>query len=134
MAKRIVVSASPGKGLQFQGSGYYGAWSGTVAISQAGYSEMLAFEVGTQSIKAIFEFGIDDGGMASGEAVDYQVLMNGNIVMHKRIEYTGTGQRPSDLSTPFFIILPAMSKIIFQASTDHSTTSNAYVTLQARDV
>ena len=136
MSKQVVVSSSTGKGLQYPGSGYYGAWSGAVAIDQSQYYPMLDFEVGKQSIKGIFEFGMDDYNMASGEAIHLQIVMNGIVIMHRRIEYTGTGvsPSPSDLSTPFYVVLPAMSNIVFQSKADHSSSMNAYVTLQAEEV
>jgi len=136
MSKQIISNSTTGKGLQYQGSGYFGAWSGPVAIDQSKYYEMLKFEVGKQSIKGIFEFGMDDYTMASGEAIHLQIVMNGVVIMHRRIEYTGTGvsSSPSDLSTPFFVMLPAMSNIVFQSKADHSSSMNAYVTLQAEEV
>ena len=74
--------------------------------------------------------------MASGEAIHLQIVMNGIVIMHRRIEYTGTGvsPSPSDLSTPFYVVLPAMSNIVFQSKADHSSSMNAYVTLQAEEV
>ena len=83
-----------------------------------------------------FEFGIFDSTMATGEAVRLKVLLNNLTVMERRIEYTGSGQSssPSDLSTPFDMIIPPLTQVNYQATTDHASSMDAYGVLTSRRV
>jgi len=127
-------SLGVGKAITYQGYGYYAGFSGPVAIDQSGYYELLVIESPKQGMKVWIEFGFDDGGMAANEALHLQLTMNGNVIMHRRLEYTGTGQSssPSDLSSPIILTIPALATVTIQAKTDHAASANAYATLAGK--
>jgi len=135
----IPVSASiatTGKSIIYISEGFWAGWSGPVAIAQAGYSDLFNFNSPAIALLIRFEFGIFDSTMAAGEAVRLKILLNDLAVMERRIEYTGSGQSssPSDLSTPFDMLIPPFTQVNYQASTDHSSAMNAYGVLTGRGV
>jgi hypothetical protein len=127
-------SLGVGKAITYQGYGYYAGFSGPVGIDQSAYYDLLVIESPKQGMKAWIEFGVEDSGMATGEALHLQLTMNGNVIMYRRLEYTGTGQSgsPSDLSTPIVLTIPSLATVSVQAKTDHSSSMNAYATLAGK--
>ena len=128
--------ASTGLGLRYIDKEFWGGWSGPVAVSQTGFSDLFNFTSPSVALLVRFEFGIYDYSMATGEAIRLKILLNDLVVMERRIEYTGAGQSasPSDLSTPFDMLIPPFTQVNYQATADHSSSMNAYGVLTARAV
>jgi len=111
-------TASTGLTLNVIGKHAY-AYSGVVGVPQA-TTTLLLFETGAEYIKGILAI---QNGSGSGDDMQYEVLLNGEVIVSSRSETTDENdQFPMHLIfPPFTTVLVTGYNVSSGASRDHTT-------------
>jgi len=123
----------PSLALSYIGQRVY-AFSGLKTVNNTNV-DLLSFNTATNALAVLFEWGCD-GVDASSGAITYQITLNGNIVLYKRVGAAGADNR-DDLvvgTNQINMILPPYSDVVFNIQNDAATNVESTVWLTGKIV